>query len=77
MYWTYHQAKRVTLSAVGGDVLTIPDINTLGYKTIGPQAMLHRVIPLSMLTDSLSLFDDLSTAAVTTKKPQMIDPQPA
>lgn len=76
LYWTSYKAKRVTRSVLGSEVMAFADAFDMAYTIkYNLQAMMRKGIPLTMLTDSLSLFHELTKATVTTEKGLMIDLQ--
>ena len=76
LYWTSYKAERVTRSVLGSEVMAFADEFDMKYTIkYDIQSILNKVILLRMLTDSLSLFDVLTKATVTTEKRLMIDLQ--
>lgn len=74
IYWTSYKAKRVTRSVLGSKVMALADAFDMAYIIkYDRQNIMNKQITLTMYTDSLSLFDVLTKATMTTEKRLMID----
>ncbi len=76
IYWTSYKAKRVNRSVLGSETMAFADAFDMALVIKHDlQNIMGKVVPLSMFTDSLSLFDVLTRAKVTTERRLMIDLQ--
>jgi hypothetical protein len=72
--WSSHKSKRVTRSVVGAETMALADAFDAAYSLKHDlQAMLGHEVPITIYTDSLSLFDVLTKATIPMEKRLMID----
>lgn len=76
IHWTSYKSKRGARSVLGSKVIAFSDAFYMGYSTeCDLQTIPNQPIPLSMMTDSVSLFAVLTKSSTTTEKTLMIDIQ--
>ena len=74
LYWSSHKSKRVSRSVLGSETMAFADAFDMTYAIKRDiELMTNQPIPISMLTDSLSLFDVITKSTITTEKRLMID----
>lgn len=74
LFWSSHKSKRVSRSVLGSETMAFADAFDMAYVIkYDLQLMLGKVIPISMMTDSLSLFDVITKSTITTERRLMID----
>jgi hypothetical protein len=72
--WSSHKSKRVTRSVAGAETMALADAFDSAYSLKHDlQAMLCREVPITVYTDSLSLFDVRTKSTVPREKRLMID----
>ena len=69
LVWSSHKAKRVTRLVLGSDTMAFADAFDMSYVVKRDmQRLIGRNISLTMVTDSLSLFDVITRASVSAEK---------
>ena len=72
--WSSHKSKRVTRSVLGSEKMAFADAFDMYYVVKRElERLFGRNIPLTMVTDSLALFDVITRASITAEKRLMID----
>lgn len=73
-YWASYKSKRIRRSALGSETVAFSDAFDIAYSIkFDLESMAKLKIPLTMITDSLSLFDFKTKATGTTEMRLMID----
>jgi hypothetical protein len=74
LHYSSHKSKRVTRSVLGGEVMAFADAFDMSIIIRHDLAnILNRKLPISILTDSLSLFDVISKSTITAERRLLID----
>lgn len=72
--WSSHKSKRVTRSVLGSETMALADGFDAAYAIRHDvERMTGKRVPLSVFTDSLSLFDVITKATLTAERRLMID----
>lgn len=72
--WSSHKSKRATRSVLGSETMALADGFDAAYALRHDiERMTGKRIPLSVFTDSLSLFDVITKATLTAERRLMID----
>ena len=74
IHYSSHKSRRVTRSVLGGEVYAFADAFDFAFTLKHDlQVMLCQKIPLTILTDSNSLFDVITKSSTTSERRLMID----
>jgi hypothetical protein len=66
MVWTSIKAKRVTRSVLGAETMALADAFDAAYSLkLDMQGMLQKELPITLYTDSLSLFDVITKSTMS------------
>jgi hypothetical protein len=74
LHYSSHKSKRVTRSVLGGEVMAFGDVfDTAMIIRHDLQNLLHRNVPIIILTGSLSVFGVISKSTITAERRLLID----
>lgn len=72
--WSSHKSRRKNRSTLGSETMALADAFDVAYSLMHDmQRVMGQRVPITILTDSLSLFDVISKATTTLEKRLMID----
>ena len=74
LLWSSHKSKRVSRSVLGCETMAFADAFDVAFAIRHDlERMIGNKVPISMFTDSLSLFDVMTKATIKTEESLMID----
>ena len=74
LFWSSHKSKRVSRSVFGSETMAFADAFDMAFAMKNDFCKMTSLdIPIVMLTDSLSLFDVITKAKITSERRLMID----
>lgn len=72
-FWTLHNSRRVNRSVLGSTMMPFADVLGKDFPNkYELQAMTNHKVPVPMMTDNLSLFDNLTKSSMTFEERLMI-----